>query len=59
MGAGTKKNRGSTKTQSEKTKTELKLKDLKPKQNPKGGRAGPAEGIWSNHNETLVCDNSC
>ena len=51
-----KKNRGSTKTQIEKTKAEVRLKDLKPKQDPKGGRTGGLEGIWQNHNETLVCD---
>ena len=51
-----KKNRGSTKTHREKIKAEVKLNDLKPKQNPKGGRAGSQEGIWQNHSETLVCD---
>ena len=51
-----KKKSDPTKTIAEKTKAEAKLKDLKPKQDPKGGRTGPAEGIWSNHNETLVCD---
>ena len=54
-----KKKPGPTKTNPDKTKPEAKLKDLQPKQNPKGGRNGPLEGLWSNHNETLVCDSSC
>ena len=37
---------------SEKPKPVAKLKDLKPKKDPKGG----TKGIWENHNETLLRD---
>ena len=55
-----KKTAHSTKTNPEKTKADVKLKDLKPKRNPKGGRTGGCDewGCGTNHNETFVCDSS-
>ena len=57
-----KKTAHSTKTNAEKTKAEVKLKDLKPKRNPQAGRHGGGcddeFGCGTNHNEPLICDSS-